>query len=102
MVNLNDIPKGEVVPSKVRKCCKFLSVFLFFFKKKKQIFLVKDEIVLFFLLSEQKLTWRSKQQDRENCAMKGKHKVSLSFKQNTLSHQKNLGGPDGCCFRTAN
>ncbi|XP_070619273.1 semaphorin-6D isoform X5 [Erythrolamprus reginae] len=36
-VNLNDIPKGEVVPSK-------------------------------------KLTWRSKQQDRENCAMKGKHK----------------------------
>ncbi|KAM3828079.1 semaphorin-6D isoform 5-T5 [Vipera latastei] len=37
MVNLNDIPKGEVVPSK-------------------------------------KLTWRSKQQDRENCAMKGKHK----------------------------
>uniref|UniRef100_A0A8D2J0W5 Semaphorin 6D n=1 Tax=Varanus komodoensis TaxID=61221 RepID=A0A8D2J0W5_VARKO len=36
-VNLNDVPKGEVVPSK-------------------------------------KLTWRSKQQDRENCAMKGKHK----------------------------
>nr|XP_060611278.1 semaphorin-6D isoform X7 [Anolis sagrei ordinatus] len=36
-VNLNEIPKGEVVPSK-------------------------------------KLTWRSKQQDRENCAMKGKHK----------------------------
>uniref|UniRef100_A0A8C5RI12 Semaphorin-6D n=1 Tax=Laticauda laticaudata TaxID=8630 RepID=A0A8C5RI12_LATLA len=36
-VNLNDIPKGEIVPSK-------------------------------------KLTWRSKQQDRENCAMKGKHK----------------------------
>ncbi|XP_077174185.1 semaphorin-6D isoform X4 [Paroedura picta] len=36
-VNLNDLPKGEVVPSK-------------------------------------KLTWRSKQQDRENCAMKGKHK----------------------------
>ncbi|XP_062819680.1 semaphorin-6D isoform X8 [Anolis carolinensis] len=36
-VNLNEVPKGEVVPSK-------------------------------------KLTWRSKQQDRENCAMKGKHK----------------------------
>ncbi|XP_060116372.1 semaphorin-6D isoform X5 [Heteronotia binoei] len=36
-VNLNELPKGEVVPSK-------------------------------------KLTWRSKQQDRENCAMKGKHK----------------------------
>nr|XP_034986515.1 semaphorin-6D isoform X8 [Zootoca vivipara] len=36
-VNLNDIPKGEVAPSK-------------------------------------KLTWRSRQQDRENCAMKGKHK----------------------------
>ncbi|XP_003471899.1 semaphorin-6D isoform X12 [Cavia porcellus] len=36
-VNLNEIPKTEVVPSK-------------------------------------KLTWRSKQQDRENCAMKGKHK----------------------------
>ncbi|XP_078237141.1 semaphorin-6D isoform X5 [Pogona vitticeps] len=36
-VSLNEVPKGEVVPSK-------------------------------------KLTWRSKQQDRENCAMKGKHK----------------------------
>ncbi|XP_021117215.1 semaphorin-6D isoform X8 [Heterocephalus glaber] len=36
-VNLNEIPKTEVIPSK-------------------------------------KLTWRSKQQDRENCAMKGKHK----------------------------
>ncbi|XP_053128262.1 semaphorin-6D isoform X7 [Hemicordylus capensis] len=36
-VNLNEVPKGEVTPSK-------------------------------------KLTWRSKQQDRENCAMKGKHK----------------------------
>ncbi|XP_066490933.1 semaphorin-6D isoform X8 [Tiliqua scincoides] len=36
-VNLNEVPKEEVVPSK-------------------------------------KLTWRSKQQDRENCAMKGKHK----------------------------
>ncbi|XP_005376775.1 PREDICTED: semaphorin-6D isoform X7 [Chinchilla lanigera] len=36
-VNLNEIPKSEVIPSK-------------------------------------KLTWRSKQQDRENCAMKGKHK----------------------------
>ncbi|XP_061451388.1 semaphorin-6D isoform X8 [Rhineura floridana] len=36
-VNLNEVPKGEVAPSK-------------------------------------KLTWRSKQQDRENCAMKGKHK----------------------------
>nr|XP_045011727.1 semaphorin-6D isoform X9 [Jaculus jaculus] len=36
-VNLNEIPKAEVTPSK-------------------------------------KLTWRSKQQDRENCAMKGKHK----------------------------
>ncbi|XP_054858321.1 semaphorin-6D isoform X8 [Eublepharis macularius] len=36
-VNLNELPKGEVAPSK-------------------------------------KLTWRSKQQDRENCAMKGKHK----------------------------
>ncbi|XP_042329477.1 semaphorin-6D isoform X7 [Sceloporus undulatus] len=36
-VNLNEVSKGEVVPSK-------------------------------------KLTWRSKQQDRENCAMKGKHK----------------------------
>ncbi|XP_074150501.1 semaphorin-6D isoform X6 [Sminthopsis crassicaudata] len=36
-VNLNEIPKAEVIPSK-------------------------------------KLTWRSRQQDRENCAMKGKHK----------------------------
>ncbi|XP_036039858.1 semaphorin-6D isoform X10 [Onychomys torridus] len=36
-VNLNEIPKTEVIPSK-------------------------------------KLTWRSRQQDRENCAMKGKHK----------------------------
>ncbi|XP_012861815.1 semaphorin-6D isoform X1 [Echinops telfairi] len=36
-VNLNEIPKAEVIPRK-------------------------------------KLTWRSKQQDRENCAMKGKHK----------------------------
>ncbi|XP_067411921.1 semaphorin-6D isoform X7 [Emydura macquarii macquarii] len=36
-VNLNDVPKTEVTPSK-------------------------------------KLTWRSRQQDRENCAMKGKHK----------------------------
>ncbi|XP_068814363.1 semaphorin-6D isoform X5 [Struthio camelus] len=36
-VNLNDVPKSEVTPSK-------------------------------------KLTWRSRQQDRENCAMKGKHK----------------------------
>ncbi|XP_053526083.1 semaphorin-6D isoform X6 [Artibeus jamaicensis] len=36
-VNLNEIPKTEVVPTK-------------------------------------KLTWRSRQQDRENCAMKGKHK----------------------------
>ncbi|XP_039413309.1 semaphorin-6D isoform X6 [Corvus cornix cornix] len=36
-VNLNEVPKSEVTPSK-------------------------------------KLTWRSKQQDRENCAMKGKHK----------------------------
>uniref|UniRef100_A0A8D1W675 Semaphorin 6D n=1 Tax=Sus scrofa TaxID=9823 RepID=A0A8D1W675_PIG len=36
-VNLNEIPKTEVVPNK-------------------------------------KLTWRSRQQDRENCAMKGKHK----------------------------
>ncbi|XP_056356255.1 semaphorin-6D isoform X5 [Oenanthe melanoleuca] len=36
-VNLNEVPKSEVIPSK-------------------------------------KLTWRSKQQDRENCAMKGKHK----------------------------
>lgn len=36
-VNLNEIPKTEVIPTK-------------------------------------KLTWRSKQQDRENCAMKGKHK----------------------------
>ncbi|KAM5337748.1 semaphorin-6D isoform 11-T12 [Glossophaga mutica] len=36
-VNLNDIPKTEVMPTK-------------------------------------KLTWRSRQQDRENCAMKGKHK----------------------------
>ncbi|XP_004639084.2 semaphorin-6D isoform X10 [Octodon degus] len=36
-VNLNEIPKTEVLPSK-------------------------------------RLTWRSKQQDRENCAMKGKHK----------------------------
>ncbi|XP_044915316.1 semaphorin-6D isoform X9 [Felis catus] len=36
-VNLNDIPKTEVIPNK-------------------------------------KLTWRSRQQDRENCAMKGKHK----------------------------
>ncbi|XP_008941814.1 PREDICTED: semaphorin-6D isoform X3 [Merops nubicus] len=36
-VNLNEIPKSEVTPSK-------------------------------------KLTWRSRQQDRENCAMKGKHK----------------------------
>ncbi|XP_064373419.1 semaphorin-6D isoform X12 [Dromaius novaehollandiae] len=37
-VNLNEVPKSEVTPSK------------------------------------QKLTWRSRQQDRENCAMKGKHK----------------------------
>uniref|UniRef100_A0A8C3SCS9 Semaphorin 6D n=1 Tax=Chelydra serpentina TaxID=8475 RepID=A0A8C3SCS9_CHESE len=36
-VNLNEVPKAEVTPSK-------------------------------------KLTWRSRQQDRENCAMKGKHK----------------------------
>ncbi|XP_065796730.1 semaphorin-6D isoform X9 [Muntiacus reevesi] len=36
-VNLNEIPKTEVIPNK-------------------------------------KLTWRSRQQDRENCAMKGKHK----------------------------
>ncbi|XP_003266924.1 semaphorin-6D isoform X6 [Nomascus leucogenys] len=36
-VNLNEMPKTEVIPSK-------------------------------------KLTWRSRQQDRENCAMKGKHK----------------------------
>ncbi|XP_068954079.1 semaphorin-6D isoform X10 [Petaurus breviceps papuanus] len=36
-VNLNEVPKAEVIPSK-------------------------------------KLTWRSRQQDRENCAMKGKHK----------------------------
>ncbi|KAM8998379.1 semaphorin-6D isoform 10-T12 [Ara ararauna] len=36
-VNLNEVPKSEVTPSK-------------------------------------KLTWRSRQQDRENCAMKGKHK----------------------------
>ncbi|XP_045678951.1 semaphorin-6D isoform X5 [Phyllostomus hastatus] len=36
-VNLNEIPKTEVIPTK-------------------------------------KLTWRSRQQDRENCAMKGKHK----------------------------
>ncbi|XP_003640099.1 semaphorin-6D isoform X7 [Canis lupus familiaris] len=36
-VNLNEVPKTEVIPSK-------------------------------------KLTWRSRQQDRENCAMKGKHK----------------------------
>ncbi|XP_049638425.1 semaphorin-6D isoform X5 [Suncus etruscus] len=36
-VNLNEIPKTEILPSK-------------------------------------KLTWRSRQQDRENCAMKGKHK----------------------------
>ncbi|XP_032618661.1 semaphorin-6D isoform X8 [Chelonoidis abingdonii] len=36
-VNLNEVPKTEVTPSK-------------------------------------KLTWRSRQQDRENCAMKGKHK----------------------------
>uniref|UniRef100_A0A672TVC1 Semaphorin 6D n=2 Tax=Strigops habroptila TaxID=2489341 RepID=A0A672TVC1_STRHB len=36
-VNLNEVPKSEVSPSK-------------------------------------KLTWRSRQQDRENCAMKGKHK----------------------------
>ncbi|KAM9646598.1 semaphorin-6D isoform 1-T1 [Trichechus inunguis] len=36
-VNLNEIPKTEVIPSK-------------------------------------KLTWRSRQQDRENCAMKGKHR----------------------------
>ncbi|XP_020016148.2 semaphorin-6D isoform X15 [Castor canadensis] len=36
-VNLNEVPKTEVIPNK-------------------------------------KLTWRSRQQDRENCAMKGKHK----------------------------
>ncbi|XP_031472460.1 semaphorin-6D isoform X9 [Phasianus colchicus] len=36
-VNLNEVPKSEVTPSR-------------------------------------KLTWRSRQQDRENCAMKGKHK----------------------------
>ncbi|KAF1463659.1 Semaphorin-6D, partial [Pygoscelis antarcticus] len=36
-VNLNEVPKSEITPSK-------------------------------------KLTWRSRQQDRENCAMKGKHK----------------------------
>ncbi|XP_028351496.1 semaphorin-6D isoform X5 [Physeter macrocephalus] len=36
-VNLNEIPKTEIIPNK-------------------------------------KLTWRSRQQDRENCAMKGKHK----------------------------
>uniref|UniRef100_A0A803YIF1 Semaphorin 6D n=1 Tax=Meleagris gallopavo TaxID=9103 RepID=A0A803YIF1_MELGA len=41
-VNLNEVPKSEVTPSR-------------------------------------KLTWRSRQQDRENCAMKGKHKVSLSI-----------------------
>uniref|UniRef100_A0ABI7YDM6 Sema domain-containing protein n=1 Tax=Felis catus TaxID=9685 RepID=A0ABI7YDM6_FELCA len=55
-VNLNDIPKTEVIPNK-------------------------------------KLTWRSRQQDRENCAMKGKHKL------NTLEYDgEEISGLARCPF----
>ncbi|MBZ3872872.1 Semaphorin-6D [Sciurus carolinensis] len=55
-VNLNEIPKTEVIPSK-------------------------------------KLTWRSRQQDRENCAMKGKHKL------NTLEYDgEEISGLARCPF----
>ncbi|KAK1339028.1 hypothetical protein QTO34_019700 [Cnephaeus nilssonii] len=52
-VNLNEIPKTEVIPS-------------------KNVHTSKLSFGFAWLM--QKLTWRSKQQDRENCAMKGKHK----------------------------
>lgn len=82
-VNLNEVPKSEVTPSRVSRCMlkgeRCPLVLMVFLKS-----LLWQGIQMFLSgLLWQKLTWRSKQQDRENCAMKGKHKVSLAHDRKT-------------------
>uniref|UniRef100_A0A8C6ZT89 Semaphorin 6D n=1 Tax=Nothoprocta perdicaria TaxID=30464 RepID=A0A8C6ZT89_NOTPE len=43
-------------------------------KIRDTLYIAGSKSVSFLVCFEQKLTWRSRQQDRENCAMKGKHK----------------------------